>query len=720
MQQAGSTSETSFPNSGRQKISYEITRNGIALITLGTKDDVIVKLEMERMNALRDCIKRVEKEKPKGLIIASARPDMFTAGADINLIAALTDASEAESLSKLGQEIFNELQNLSCPTVAAISGPCVGGGCELVLACRYRIISDDKSSAIGLPETRLGIIPGFGGTQRLPRLVGLPKALDIILAGKILKPSRALKDLLVDKVVPFEKLVSTAEDVVLGKISLKRKQPALIDRFLTWTSAGRKIVAKKAKVTIAKRTKGFYPAPPAALEASLLGLSEGLQKGLKFEAQELGRLVVTPECKSLVKIFFLTEESRGIGRAARKSIQHLHALIVGAGVMGAGIAASLARSGANVILKDTSHEAVNKGMALIKKDISAIRAMEEAEKSFILNRIQTTTGESSDIGNTGFVIEAVFEDLAVKRKVLQEAAELVSQDAILASNTSSLSITELSSGIPHPERVVGLHFFNPVAKMPLVEIVRGKKTSDRTVAIAAALTDKLGKYPIVVSDGAGFLINRILSPYLNEALFLISQGYGIEEIDRAATNFGMPMGPLRLLDEIGLDVATKVSEVMAAAYGERMQAPPISKSLIEAGRKGKKSGAGFYNFKDGEESPHEGIKDLIDVKSTKDSGNSELISERLILSLINEAIRCLDEGVAGAPGKEAARQIDLGTVMGIGFPPFRGGLINYAETLGAKDVFKKLDSLQKAHGMRFRPADGIARRAVDGKGFYEN
>ncbi len=702
-------------------VSVDRLESGLAILRLGAEQERVVTLTFERMKSLRSAVEALKASPPKGLVITGSGPDMFTAGADLNLIQNVSNPAEAAQLAKEGQDIFSIIESLPCVTVAAISGPCVGGGCELALACKIRIITDHRSSIIGLPEIKLGILPGFGGTQRLPRLVGLPKALDIILAGKTLRPKQALACGLVNEVTTVERLRQRAEEVALGHRPARAIRLRLIDRLLTHTGLGRSIVKKKASAGIARETRGHYPAPPAALNAVLLGLEQGLAVGYRFEAQELGRLIVTPESKSLVRLFFLTETAKALGKPARKDVEHLHAVVVGAGVMGAGIAGSLARNDCHVILKDTSEEALSRGISQIRGTLSKARHLSDTERSFVLNRIETATKDPSSLGNSHFVIEAIFENLEVKQKLLGNLSKLLPPDAIIASNTSSLSISQIASVIDRPERVIGMHFFNPVEKMPLVEIVCGKATGTRAIAIVAALATKLGKFPIVVDDVPGFLVNRILSPYIGEAGFLISEGFGFKEIDQAAERFGMPMGPIRLLDEVGLDVAQHVSEIMVAGYGERMKAPEHARKLLAIGRRGKKTGAGFYDFSDKSATPSDVARAALEINAPAASGPEKPdLAERMILRLVNEAVRCLDEAVAGQPGPEAAAQIDLGTVMGIGFPPFRGGIISYAQSLGAKAILERLETLFRKHGSRFEPSEGIRSRAASGKSFFES
>ncbi len=693
--------------------------NGVMVLRLGSPSERVVTINEQRINSLEVLLGQLKTLKPKGVVIAGPSEEMFTAGADINLIKDVTDPAIGERLARRGQEVFGMLENLECRTVAAISGACVGGGCELVLACQYRLASDSPRTVIGLPETKLGIIPGFGGTQRLPRLVGLPAALDIILNGKTLKPKQALRVGLVDKIVKYEELTQLAIDLAAGSASIKAHSLGLKDKILTFTGFGRSIVAKKASQALLKQTKGFYQAPPAALDCTVYGLAQGMQTGLLREAKELGRMIATPESKALVNVFFLTEAAKALGKGAKNEVQQMYAMVIGAGTMGAGIAALFAKNEYNVILKDRTEADLERGVKIIQSELERSRSLSPADRSFALNRIERTTKDSPNIHSANLVIEAVFEEIGIKQAVLGEAAAQMPAQAIVATNTSSLSVSEIAKGIPNPERVVGIHFFNPVAKMPLIEIVMGNRTSERTIAVICALTTRLGKFPIVAKDVPGFLVNRILSPYLNESGYLLADGYSVSQIDEAALRFGMPMGPLRLLDEIGLDVAAHVADSIYQGYGERMKSIPLAQKLVAAGRKGKKNGAGFYDFQGKDATPHPRIRELLQLETPTTDGTEQDIIDRLTMSLLNEAVRALDEGVAGTPGREAANQIDLGSVMGFGFPPFRGGLLFYADKLGPRNVLSTLDGLHKKHGKRFEPWEGIRRRVQNGKSFYD-
>lgn len=676
----------------------------VATITLGSPDERAITLTPSRLQSFTEALGRVAQSNARGLVIRAPAVESFCVGADISLIQRVTEPSKGAELAAEGQRAYDRLEDLGITTVAAIGGPCVGGGCEMVLACKYRIITDSPSSSIGLPETKLGILPGFGGTYRLPRLVGLPKALDIILAGKTLKASQAYKAALVDEVVSPEKLFARAEEIARNQRPPKRKKVAFIDRLLSGNPLGRAIVLRKASSALRKQTKGFYPAPPLALDITTHGLGRSRTAALTIEARALGNLIVTPVSKALVHLFFLTESSKGLGKPARKAVEGMHALVVGAGTMGAGIAGTLAKCSHQVIVKDTSDASLTRGRAHVTKELSKLRYLSSFERAAVANRIDWLQFSSDTVSRSGIIIEAVFEDMGLKKRIFRDLATQVPSSCILASNTSSLSVTEIARELPHPERFVGMHFFNPVEKMPLVEIIRGEKTGDDVIAQVAALSTEMGKFPIVVNDVPGFLINRILIPYLNEAVFLLQEGHSIEAIDGAALAFGMPMGPIRLLDEVGLDVAAHVSKIMVDGYGERMAVPPFAEKLMALGRKGRKSNAGFFDYKGKEATPWKGLAAALGLpKAPPSTLLREQIAERLIYHLVNEAMKCLNEGVAGSDVGAAEKQIDLGTVMGIGFPPFHGGVLYFARSRGLDQIRNRLIDFERMFGARYTP-----------------
>ncbi len=695
----------------------------VAILKLGSPDERVVILSEKRMESLQEALltvgKMAQSDGLKGLVISGAHDGLFCAGADINIIRSVETVDEGQRLAKQGQEVFQILEDLPLTTVAAISGACVGGGCELVLACDYRVLVGNSSTKIGLPEVKLGILPGFGGTQRLPRLVGVQAAMDMILKGRVSPAPIALKIGLADELVDSpDQLVSRCIDIASGKRRPPAKSLGLVDKAIAKFSFVRNFVKSKIEKQVSKTTGGHYPAPAKAIEAVFRGLDDGLEAGYQREAKFLGELIVTPECKSLVHIYFLTEESSRLGKSAQERVEGTSIGVIGAGTMGAGIAASFLMSGYPVVLVDTVKEARDRARGRIEKIVSKKRSFSESKKKKCLESL-TLTDDLAKFSGTGLVVEAIIEDLEIKKKVLGSIERIVGDDCVIASNTSSLSVTEIAVDLERPGNFIGMHFFNPAEKMQLVELVCGEKTSDESIAIVAALTDSLGKYPVVVQDVPGFLVNRTLTPYLVEAAYLLSEGHSVKEIDKAATKFGMPMGPLRLLDEIGLDVAAKVSEIIEAGYGVRMQGPKFAEELVAKGLFGKKSGRGFYIYPEGKGKPEVNgeLFTLLEIEKAGKKCDSDTIARRLSYSLVNEAVRCLDEGVSGVPGKGAAGQIDLASVMGTGFAPFRGGIINYANSVGAEKLNKDLEEFSRLYGERFSPAKGIKERASSGGSF---
>ncbi|MCC6219610.1 MAG: enoyl-CoA hydratase/isomerase family protein [Deltaproteobacteria bacterium] len=704
---------------------------GVATIRLGSTDKSVFTLKEDSLSSLEKAIAAISEAKDvRGLIIVGRNENIFCAGADINLIKEISDRKLATQLAQRGQAVFDKLDALSCVTIAAISGACVGGGCELVLACDYRIASDSIVTKIGLPEIKLGILPGFGGTQRLPRLIGLPAALDIILKGSVVSADKAVQLGLVDFLVRnearganqrgmLELLEEKAAEIILGKKRIARRPLSVRDKLLTHSGLGRALVAKKARQQVLTSTKGHYPAPLLALDVALFGLRAGMTVGLKREAEKLGELLVTPESKSLVHVYMLTDEASKRWRSSKLQLNNSHVAVIGAGTMGAGIAASMVMSGLRVTVVEPISEVRARAASLIE---GIVGKRHKHRVAAVLSNLQLVENVRN-LSNVDIVVEAVSEKFELKKKIFEELDRTLDSKAILASNTSSLPISDFSADVSHRGRIVGMHFFNPVEKMPLVEVVCTKHTDERTIAFTSALAVSMGKYPVIVSEVPGFLVNRILTPYLVEAAFLLKEGFGIAEIDELATSFGMPMGPFRLLDEIGLDVAAEVSGIIEDSYGSRMSGPHYVAKLLAAGRKGKKGGKGFYLYEDGNKAVLDNsVRGVLEVSAPVaiDRQKRAALTDRLILRLLNEAVMCLDEEVAGLAGPEAAGQIDLATVMGLGFAPFRGGILHYANTVGAKVILEKLTNLEREHGERFTPCSGIAARAKKRKTFLES
>jgi 3-hydroxyacyl-CoA dehydrogenase/enoyl-CoA hydratase/3-hydroxybutyryl-CoA epimerase len=701
--------------------TYEIRKDGIAVLTFDLPNEKINKLTTQVMEELENVLEELaSKSDIKALVFQSGKEGNFIVGADIAEIRNITAAETGERLARRGQAVLNKLEALPFPTVAAIHGPCMGGGLELALACSYRVISNDQRTALALPEVKLGIIPGFGGTQRLPRLVGLVNSLDMILTGKSVYARKARKMGLADEVTFKEILLSRA--VVIAKNAIGKPRPAAIRarrplaiKLLESNPFTRSVVFAKAKKTVLSETRGNYPAPLAALESVRFGLSHDRDAGYLQEAQHLARLAPTEVSKNLISIFYLNEMLKK--DMHRSPVKIAHAGVLGAGVMGGGIAQLFAEKGIQVRAKDINTKAIAAGLKeawdiFRKRQKKGVLTVIQARDGF--DRITGTT-EYTGFDGTDIAVEAVVENMDVKKAVLRDFEGTMYRPALFASNTSSLSITEMATASKHPENVVGMHFFNPVEKMPLVEIVRGKKTSEETVSAIATLSRKLGKLPVIVNDGPGFLVNRILMPYLNEAAVMLAQGATIGEIDQALLQFGMPMGAFILLDEIGIDVAHKVADILHRGLGDRVKPAPLLAVLYQEGYLGKKNGKGFYRYEGRKRS---GPDTALASRLRTGAGNREHIGkeeivERAVLLMIKEAALCLEEKIIDRPDL-----LDAALIFGIGFPPFRGGLLRYADKLGAQTVVEELEGYEKKYGDRFAPPQSLSEMGKEGRKFY--
>ncbi|MBS1271273.1 MAG: Fatty acid oxidation complex subunit alpha [Candidatus Marinimicrobia bacterium] len=704
-----------------QYVSYDVTDSAVAVITLDNKDAKVNIFSTPFMEALEQAIKGVAAEAGvKAVVIKSGKSAGFVAGANIDEIEAITDPGEAEDKSRRGQQVFRQIADLNVPTIAAINGHCMGGGTELTLACDYRLAAKENAK-ITLPEVKLGIFPAWGGSQRLPRLISIQSALDMILTGKTYNAYRANKVGLVDKVVPDELIdsypVEFAEEIIEkgGQKYVKarkKKAGGFMNALLEKNPLGRAIVWRQAKKNIMKSTGGNYPAPLTALEVVKKSLSKSLQKGLEIEAREFGKLVTTPEHKNLLHVYHLNERPKKMtGIDAEVNLKFVkETAVLGAGVMGGGIAQLLAFKDYPVRMKDIDKQMVADGLkhaeSIFKKAVKKhkITKLEKDRKMELI---------SGNINYDGFsradmVIEAVVEKIAVKQSVLQEVEPILEDDAIFASNTSALSITELQSVADKPGRVGGMHFFNPVHKMPLIEVVRGEQTDDKTVATIFDLSKKLSKTPIVVKDSPGFLVNRLLGVYLNEACFLAEEGYDIEWLDSIVKKFGMPMGPFRLIDEVGIDIAADVAETLGEAFGQYLEASTLLQKVHESGLLGKKAGKGFYNYKDGHSDSINGEIRKFAGGSKKD--NKDEVLNRMMYLMVNEGARCLEEGIIASP-----EDIDTGLIFGTGFPPFRGGLCKYADSVGFDTLVSGLKEYSENFGKRFTPSEYL----MNNSGFYK-
>ncbi len=660
----------------------------------------------------------------KGVVVTSAKAEIFIAGADLSLIKGLDTIDKALAGCTAGQQAIHRFSKLPFETVAAIGGACLGGGFELALACKKRIASDSKGVKIGLPEVNLGILPGFGGSVRLPRLIPLMGALDLILSGKQLDGTRAYKAGCVDAVLPLQDFNERA--VIWAKANYGkpgRRVHTFMTRLMEMAplrgyvfSQARKSVDK----TLAKMSaKGKMPAPYRILDllADIHGLD--VEEALKREAKAFSLLAVTPVSKRIIELFQLTEGVKkwnGVGPETQaKKVER--AAVLGAGVMGGGIAWAFANKDIPVRMKDLNNDAVALGYQQAAENFGFALKKRRMTKNQFMGKMGKISGtlDYSGLKIVDVVVEAVVENMDVKKKVLAETENYISENCVLASNTSSLSITEMQSACKRPENVAGFHFFNPVSRMPLIEVIAGAQTSKETVATLFELAKKLGKTPIVVKDGPGFLVNRLLLPYMNEAMFLLDEGVGAERIDKVMLEFGMPMGPLRLVDEVGIDVGAKVAKILNNAFGARAQASPLSDLVVKSGRLGKKNGKGFYLYENGKEvGLDESMREVIKPSSARSVSLSDAeLVQRMTYPMINEAALALAEGVVKTPG-----EVDLGMIMGTGFAPFRGGLLRYADAETPEKVVAALEKFSAAGGgERLKPNQALIDISRKG-GFY--
>ena len=702
-------------------IKLEIGANGVAWVIFDTPGKLNV-LSSAVMKRLDDLLGEIERESTAGrikaVIFRSGKEGSFIAGASIDEIASITDPAEGTVKAQMGQRIFTRISKLKVPTLAAVDGICLGGGTELILACDYRLASDRKETKIGLPEIMLGILPGFGGTTRLPRLVGLSNALPIILTGKPVDAKKAERIGLVNERVPTPALYARADAAALTLISGKdptpKRQKKLAAKLLD-SGLGHRVVMNQARKQVMKETKGNYPAPLRVLDIMPEILSADVEKALDIEARALGDLVASDVSKSLIHVFRLNEAAKKSPVSATpRNVERV--AVLGAGVMGGGIAQLLAYRGFAARMKDIKPEAIGLGLKHASDAFSKMvkrRRIDRREMQKMMNRISPTL-DYSGFGTVELVIEAVIEKMDVKKSVLKEVESKCEPGTVLTSNTSSLSISEMQTALARPQDFCGMHFFNPVERMPLVEIIRGKQSSDEAIATVYAVARKLEKTPVLVNDGAGFLVNRILAPYLNEAGWLLHDGATIEAVDKALVRFGMPMGPLRLLDEVGLDVSRHAGQTMFEAFGERMRPAPPLVALEKSRRLGKKGGVGFYTYEDGKEKEIDQTVygELAVARGGKTVSETD-IQQRAVFVMINEAARILEDGIVATPG-----DVDLGMIMGTGFPPFRGGLLRYADKIGLATVVQQLERYQKELGERFAPASLLKRKAAAGETFY--
>jgi len=719
-----------MPASVRELATLTIERaaDGIATISFAVRDhrqNVITRQVFSDLSEALDDLGRGPR--PVGVILRSTKEGTFFAGADLDRIDALGSmpAAEVEQVCDTGKAIFGRL-SASWPTVAVIDGTCLGGGLELALACDFRVATNAAHTSLGFPEVKLGLLPGWGGTVRASRLIGPGPAIELIASGEAIDGPAAERLTLVDACVPPDVALESA-----GRIIAMRSGAAVAERRrrlaepVVLDPAERDFLEATTAVVILGRTGGHYPAPPAILEAILAGAMLDAEAASHLESKTFARLAATPVHRSLLRVFRLGERNRrdpGVGRAVAEAPSPIsRAAVVGAGIMGAGIAARHLRSGLGVTLVDIDADALARSVPGILEEAAWDRGAKRADPDAAMalaGRLQTATSLEA-LAGADLVIESVLERTDLKQKVLADIERAVSPTAIIGTNTSTNPIAKLAEAISEPSRFCGMHFFNPVRRMILVEVIRGPATSDATVAAVVAHAKRLGKCPVVVRDSPGFLVNRVLMPYLHESIEMVREGVEPARIDRVARRFGMPMGPIELYDMIGLDTAFYAGLVLSAAYGDRIDASPLIPAFVKAGRLGRKSGVGFYRFRGtGPKARIVGVDDdaarIVSRYALPPRDNTDrTIADRLLLPMLLEALRVLDEGIVREPS-----DIDLAVIHALGFPAFRGGLMAWADSLGVDEILRRLEPLADL-GVRMQPTASLLERAASGRKFTE-
>ena len=661
----------------------QIRDDGVVVLSLDRHDSSVNAMSQDVLLELGDLIERIAMDPPKAVVIQSIKAAGFIAGADLKEFQEFDRRGTVNDAIRRGQSTYQKLAELPCPTVAAIHGHCLGGGTELALACRYRVASNDASTRIGLPETQLGIFPGWGGSSRLPQLVGAPAAMDMMLTGRNLSASAARNIGLVDKVVAPAVLLDTAVSLALKGTTRPFKQRATA--WITNTWLARKLLAPQmAKQVARKARKEHYPAPYALINTWARTGGSPIQTRLDAERRAVVKLAGTPTARNLIRIFFLTERLKALG-GKDHGIQHVH--VVGAGVMGGDIAAWSAYKGFNVTLQDREQRFIDPAMERAQA-LFAKRVKDDSKRPAVAARLKADlAGEG--VAQADLVIEAIIENPDAKRALYQSLEPKMKADALLTTNTSSIPLDELRDHIQRPAQFAGLHYFNPVAQMPLVEIIHHDGMAPETERRLASFCKALGKFPVPVAGTPGFLVNRVLFPYMLEAATAYAEGVPGPVLDKAAVKFGMPMGPIELLDTVGLDVAAGVGKELAPFLGLQV---PAALATVEQGKRGKKDGQGLYKWENGR------------AQKPDVPANYEVpadLEDRLILPLLNEAVACLHDGVVAD-----ADLLDAGVIFGTGFAPFRGGPIQYIRATGADALVERLKVLQQRYGDRFAPRPG--------------
>jgi 3-hydroxyacyl-CoA dehydrogenase / enoyl-CoA hydratase / 3-hydroxybutyryl-CoA epimerase len=706
---------------------------GVAVCLLDVAGEPVNTLSPQTGAELEDLLRTLAQDPAvQAIVIGSGKKDGFIAGAKIEALQAVRSAAEGEALSRVAQRQFDAVERFPKPVVAAVHGACLGAGLELALACRWRVVSDDARTQLGLPEVQLGLIPGAGGTQRLPRLVGIAAALDLILAGKTVGARKAQKLGLADEVVPAPILLEVARrragELASGQLHRPQRAGgvkqlrkggigALQKLALEENALGRELLFREARRKLLAKTGGHYPAPERALEAVKHGFDKGMEKGLEREARLFGELAMSEVSRRLIDIFFATtalKKDTGVDDPAMKPRRVESVGVLGGGLMGSGIAFVTVGAGATVRVREKDDAAAARALASVRGLLDEKvkrRSMTPLERASTM-RLLTATTSWAGFERVDLVIEAVFEDLALKQEMVRAFEEL-NPRGIFASNTSSIPISKIAEASKRPSAVLGMHYFSPVQKMPLLEVIVTPMTAPDVTATAVAVGKRQGKTVIVVNDGPGFYTSRILTPYMNEAAELLVEGASVEDLDAALTSFGMPVGPITLLDEVGIDVGAKVGKILHHAFGDRMAPPAALEKLIADGRLGRKSKKGFYTYGGKEKEVDQSVYDLLPGGRQRKRFGRDEIAERVTLQMVNEAIRCLGEGIL-----RSARDGDIGAIFGLGFPAFLGGPFRYADAVGPKTLLERLERWHDKLGDRFEPAPLLVELARDGHLFH--
>jgi 3-hydroxyacyl-CoA dehydrogenase/enoyl-CoA hydratase/3-hydroxybutyryl-CoA epimerase len=659
--------------------------DGIVWLCIDKADGGANVLSGEVLRELHQLIEPLAKAPPKGVVIHSGKNSGFVMGADINEFTKIENPDQAYELIRLGQQVLDQLEALPCPTVAAINGFALGGGLELAMACDYRVAIESDKRILGLPEVQLGIHPGFGGTVRAVQIAGVRPAMQLMLTGKPITVDKGRRIGLIDTITDADGWRSAAQALVAAKPP-KRRAP-FVERLLNLSPVRPFIRKVLIKQVARKARKAHYPAPYAMIE---LWYRHGAspRTGYEAEARSIAELMCTSTSRNLVRVFFLQNRLKGQGSKSAPRVSHVH--VIGAGVMGGDIAAWCALRGHTVTLQDREQKYIDPSMERAAK-LFEKRIRDDRERAAALERLQSDV-EGAGAAKADLVIEAIFENLEAKQALYRSLQEKMPAGAMLATNTSSIRLEDLREGLEAPQRFIGLHFFNPVAQLPLVEVIRCEDTEQEALDIGFGFVKGIGKLPLECMSSPGFVVNRILAPYMAEAMELAEAGVPLAEIDRAAEAFGMPMGPVELVDSVGIDVALHVSKVLGAAMNRPV--PQKLADMVEAGQLGRKSGQGFYRWENGK---------AVKQAAAGGEGNAE-VEDRLILPMINEAVACLYDGVV-----RDADLLDAGVIFGTGFAPFRGGPVNYAREHGVERIVARLNDLAKQYGERFAPHAGFSK-----------